>query len=66
MNAHGWKMYLAGAAAIVAGLNDALVKGQYSLGIKEAIAGLAIIGLSSKLAKLILALTGGKVNLDGL
>ena len=58
MSAHGWKMYLAGAAAILAGANDFFVNGNRGLGIKEAVAGLAIIGLSSKLAKLILAISG--------
>jgi hypothetical protein len=49
----GWKTYLAGAAAIIGGVSLALVTHQYEAGLASVIAGLTILGLGGKLAKLI-------------
>ena len=49
---HGWKTYLAGAAAILAGA-VAVVNGNYHDGIAGVIAGLALIGIRGAVAKLI-------------
>lgn len=50
---HGWKTYLAGAAAIIGGVTLILVNQQYEAGFTAIVAGLTILGLGSKLAKLI-------------
>lgn len=50
---HGWKTYLAGASAIIAGWTLILVNQQYEAGLAGIIAGLTIIGVGGKLAKVI-------------
>lgn len=50
---HGWKTYLAGGAAIIGGATLILVNNQYEAGLASIVAGLGIIGIGGKLAKLI-------------
>lgn len=49
---HGWKTYLAAAAAILAGA-VALVNGHYAEGLGGIVAGLALIGVRGAVAKVI-------------
>ena len=51
--AHGWKTYLAGAAAIIGGLALILVQNEFEAGLASIVAGLGIIGIGGKLSKLI-------------
>jgi len=51
--AHGWKTYLAGAAAIIGGATLILVNNQFEAGFASVIAGLTILGVGGKLARLI-------------
>jgi hypothetical protein len=52
---HGWKTYLAAAAAMVTGISM-IANGEVAHGITVAIGGLALIGLRGAAAKIITAL----------
>jgi len=55
MSVHGWKTYLAAAAAILTGA-VAITQGQVQVGISGIIAGMALIGVRGAAAKIITAL----------
>jgi hypothetical protein len=50
---HGWKTYLAAAAAIIGGAALVLVNNQYEAGLTSIVAGLALIGVRGSIAKVI-------------
>lgn len=58
LSSHGWKTYLAGAAAIIGGVSAILVANQYEAGFAGITAGLALIGLRGSVAKIIQLLQG--------
>lgn len=56
MNAHGWKTYLAGASAILAGV-VAGINGDWHTGFTGIIGGLALVGVRGAFAKVIQAIS---------
>jgi len=54
-SSHGWKTYLAAAAAIIAGLMG-ITNGDYVHGLQGVVGGLALIGIRGGIAKVIQAI----------
>lgn len=53
LSPHGWKTYLAAAAAIVGGASAVLVAHQYEVGFAGIVFGLGLIGVRGSAAKII-------------